>query len=86
MFAHVPLTPPVLAAVQALHVPVQVVLQQTPSTQLPLRQSLLAMQVWPLSSLQTPEPLQEPLAHSLAGSCPFAMLEQVPTEPATLHA
>jgi hypothetical protein len=44
--------PPFFAAEQARHVPLQVVLQQTPSAQLPLTQSMLPLQVCPSIFLQ----------------------------------
>jgi hypothetical protein len=47
MGAHVPLLPPVLAAEHARQLPVQVVLQQTPSMQLPLEHSFGNAQAMP---------------------------------------
>jgi hypothetical protein len=41
-----------------MHVPLQLVLQQTPSTQLPERHWLLSVQAWPFVSTQPPMPLQ----------------------------
>jgi hypothetical protein len=54
---HVPMVPGIL---QALHVPLQVVLQQTPSTQTPLRHKLACcgLHELPFSSRQLPAPLQ----------------------------
>jgi hypothetical protein len=54
-FVHVPTLP---ATLQALHVPAHVALQQTPSTQKPLKQSPAAPQTAPLIFLQAPAPLQ----------------------------
>jgi ribonuclease E len=47
--AQVPLAPPVLAAEQAVQAPVQAVLQQNPSTQLPEAHWLAAVQAAPLA-------------------------------------
>jgi hypothetical protein len=65
---------------------VQVVLQHTPSMQFPLEHWASSVQATPSSSLQTPEPSQAPLAHSLSGSWPFATSVQVPTVPARSQA
>jgi hypothetical protein len=62
-FAQVPLVTPVFAALHALHVPVQALLQQTPSMQLPLAHSLGAAQGSPsgwLPPAHMPEPSQLP--------------------------
>ena len=68
----------------------QVVLQHTPSMQLPLRQSPLAAQLELLTALHAPAPLHtsapELPVHSFAGSVPDAMLEQTPSDPEMLHA
>ena len=53
MFAHVPLAPPVRAAEQAVHVPVQALLQQTPSTQKPEVHSRVAAQAAPFAFFAT---------------------------------
>jgi hypothetical protein len=55
----------------ARHTPVQVLLQQRPSTQLVLRHCVPIVQLLPFGSgeLQAPEPLQVAApAHSLSGS------------------
>jgi hypothetical protein len=44
---------------QALHVPMQAVLQQTPSTQLPLEHCAAAAHVAPLASVETHEPPEQ---------------------------
>src|SRR5688572_22225906 len=93
MVPHSPLTPPpFFVAVHARHDPVQAVLQQTLSTQLPLVHSAPVAHGVPLTlSAQAPEPLQlaEPL-HSSSGSLLLAMGPQVPSEPepffAAVHA
>jgi hypothetical protein len=63
--AHVPFAPPVFAVLHAWHVPLQAVLQQYPSTQLPLAHSE-----------QPPATLQS-LARLHAAPCAF-FVEQVP--------
>jgi len=85
MFEHVPTEP---ARLHAAHVPAHAVLQHTPSTQLPLTHSAPSEQAAPIAkNPHAPAPLQLTApTHSFAGSCPFAMLEHVPSEPATLHA
>jgi hypothetical protein len=91
MFAHEPLTPPVFAALHALHAPVQVVEQQTPSRQNVLPHSASTVQAAPTPSwVQALAPLHAvaPL-HSLSGSRPFATGAHVPFAPpvfAALHA
>ena len=92
MFPHVPSEPlPFFAALQARHTPLQAVLQQTPSTQLPLVQVAPVMQAVPSGFAHEPDPLHvdEP-AHSLSGSVPLAMLPHVPSAPlpffAAVHA
>jgi len=85
-FEQVPTEPPTLHAWQ---VPVHVVLQQTPSTQLPLTQSELPPgQFCPLIFLQAPIPSHAllPLQLGLLSVRPLAMFEQVPSLPAMLHA
>jgi hypothetical protein len=70
-------------------VPLQAVLQQTPSTQKPVRHCDEALHVEPLLSRHVPAPLHAPLpVHALAGkvSCmPNGMFVQVPREPETAH-
>jgi hypothetical protein len=65
MFPQVPVVPPVLAFVQALQVPVQVLLQQTPSTQWlpaveqswsPVESTGSAAQAAPCATFRTQEP------------------------------
>jgi hypothetical protein len=66
---HVPFAPPVAAAEQAWHVPVQAVLQQNPLTQLPAVHWVDAVQTWPTLSVGThcSFPLQKlPVAHWLS--------------------
>jgi len=75
---------------QATHVPVQAALQQTPSTQKPLKHSVVAEQVWPFSFLQTPLPSHDWFTPEHAGtplvsSKPAATLEQMPTAPVMLQ-
>jgi len=48
--AHVPLTPPVSAAAQAMQAASHALLQHTPSTQKPLSQGVAAAQGCPLAS------------------------------------
>jgi hypothetical protein len=67
---HVPsLLCPVSAAVQAWHVPEQAALQQTPSTQRPLKHSLCWLQVAPWLSRHVPAPLHTLLPTQLGESC-----------------
>jgi hypothetical protein len=80
--------PTLPARLQASQVPAQAVLQQTPSTQLPLAHSPLRVHAAPLpNSAQAPEPLHVVMpGHSLAGSVAAGMGAQTPTLPATLQA
>ena len=76
------------ALLHAWQVPAHVVLQHTPSTQLPLVHSALMEQALPLpSSAHAPAPLHVVApVHSFAGSVFAGTFEHVPTLPATLHA
>ena len=67
--AHVPLLPPVFAALHALQVPVQAVSQQKPSTQPPA-----LAQAWQPTTLQSAPAatLHEAPCDFLARHCPFA--------------
>ena len=68
------------------HDPVQAVLQQTPSTQLPLAHWLPSAQAMPSPSRQLPVPLHTFDPRQLGVSCWKAgVLTQEPTLPATLH-
>jgi hypothetical protein len=59
MLLHVPSTPPVFAAAQAWHVPVQAVLQQKPSAHCPLAQLALPPgHGCPTAALHAPAPSQ----------------------------
>jgi hypothetical protein len=81
MYPQIPSWP---ARAQDWHKPEHAVLQQKPSTQLKLWQSVARVQAVPLeSSVQPPAPLHV-LApeHSSAGSWPFGMYPQVPSWPA----
>jgi hypothetical protein len=64
--AQVPSALPVRALVQAMHVPVQALLQQTPSTQWPLVHPLSALHVWPM-----PERTHMPFMQLLLGHWPL---------------
>jgi hypothetical protein len=78
---------PFFVAVQAWQLPVQAVLQQTPSTQLPLRHWLPCEHAWPVVSTQAPAPLQVLVPVQLGASgWPDGTLVQVPRLPGTLHA
>ena len=82
MGPHVPSRPvPFLTAEHALHVPEQLVLQQTLSTQNPDKQSAGNEHVAPWSNLHALEPLQDPLVHSFSGSVAVMMGPQVPLVP-----
>jgi len=85
MLTHWPSLPDTL---HALHVAVQELWQQKPSTQVPFRQSLLPAQPCPTSFLHWPLPLQETLepVHEGESSWPVGTFEHVPTLPDTLHA
>jgi hypothetical protein len=74
----VPLVPPVLAAEHAVQAPAQAVLQQNPSTQLPDRQSVAAVQAVPLA-LQAAPPVQvtHPPALHRAPAAQSVFVEQV---------
>lgn len=91
MFPHIPSTPlPFTAEVHAWHVPEQLELQQTPSTQYPLEHSVPKLQSAPSPSStepleQAPNPLQTP-RHSLSGSSPLPILPQVPSAPFPIFA
>jgi len=65
-----------------------VALQQTPSAQMPLMQSVPSVQGPPWFCLHPPLPSQTFVvpAHSLAGSSPLPMFVHVPNEPARLQA
>jgi len=75
-----------------MHRVVHVELQQKPSTQLPLSQALATVQGWPVTSAQTPLPLQTmvPLASqgglALSSFWPYAMGVHVPAWPVRLQA
>jgi hypothetical protein len=72
---------------QAWQVPLQPVLQQTPSTQLPERHWPAFAQTVPFVYRQVPEPLQALGAVQFGASgWPDGTLEQVPMLPVTLHA
>ena len=82
-------TPRLPDRLHALHVPMQVVLQQTPSAQLPLRHSEVALHICPSPFLHAP--LSQALGavhviNALVSTPPVGMFEQTPREPATLHA
>jgi hypothetical protein len=82
---------PFFAAVHARQVAEQSVLQHTPSTQLPLRQSLAVAQVVPFWLRHTPAALHAAVpGHSLSGSVSGATCPQLPSWPppffAALHA
>ena len=79
-FPQTPFAPPVFAALHALHVPVQALLQQTPSVQKPDWHSEAIVQLDPSpSSPQAPIPLQAAAPeHSASGSRPLETGEQVP--------
>jgi hypothetical protein len=82
-FAHVPMLP---AMLHALQVSGHAVLQQTPSTQKLLKQSLAAAQVWAFSFLQAPFPSHELVPMQPGESSELAeTFEHVPTLPMTLH-
>jgi hypothetical protein len=67
------------------HVVVQALLQQKPSTQLPLAHWLLIVHIWPLPSWHVPEPLHTLVPAQPGASCwPSGTLAQVP-EPLMLH-
>jgi hypothetical protein len=79
---HEPSAPePFLAAVHAMHVPVQAALQQTPSAQKPLRHWLAAVQATPLAAfgVQTPLAQYSVLAHCASSAQAVQVLaEQKP--------
>jgi hypothetical protein len=83
-FEQVPTVP---VRLQAWHVVVQALLQQTPSTQLPLKHSTVLAQPSPISFLQTPMPSQDWFTpeHVLTSSWPEGTFEQVPTVPIRLQ-
>jgi hypothetical protein len=84
MLAQVPTLP---GRLQVWHVPLQLLLQQTPSTQLPLVHWLPCAQRIPLLRRHAPEPLHTELPPHVPGSCwKESVLVQVPTLPAMLHA
>ena len=88
MRAHEPFGCPVLSLLHARHVPVQVELQQNPSTQNPVAHCALPVHALPLGSpWHPPEPshVAAPV-HSSSGSLTLGMLLQVPTLPAKLQA
>jgi hypothetical protein len=82
--------PTLPVTLHAWQLPLHAVLQHTPSTQLPLRQSPFAAHVSPFVNTQAPALLHAlGVTHALAGnvSCwPVGTLVQVPRLPATLHA
>lgn len=82
---HVPLAEAPAATLQAWQSPVTVPphaeLQQTPSTQLPDKQSLPVTQATPRSNLHALVPVHEPMAHSLSGSAPVTIGPHVPFVP-----
>ena len=85
--AQVPPATPVRALLHELHVPLQTLLQHTPSTQKPVTHSPPMVHASPGPFTHAPMPLQTPApAHSLAGSVFRAILVHVPTEPRLLHA
>lgn len=89
MLPQVPSVPlPFFAARQDWQVDVQVLLQQTPSVQMPLVHSPFCVQATPfVRSAQVPDPLQETApVHSLSGSFPERMLSQTPSTPAPFFA
>ena len=89
MLPQVPFEPePFFASEQAWQIPEQAVLQQKPSTQLPLEHSEAIVQAAPLArSPHAPAPLQVVAPeHSFAGSVPAGTLVHKPTLPVTLHA
>lgn len=89
MGPQVPLVPwPFNASEHALHIPVQFVSQQTPSTQKPEMQSVGKVQVAPLSDLHAPKPSHDWLVpeHVPMSSWLAATFEHVPMLPAMLHA
>lgn len=78
------------ATLQAWQVPVQLLLQQYPSTQFPFRQSLLDAQACPFSFRQLPVPSQETvdplhIIVPVVSSEPTGTNEQVPSLPDTLQ-
>jgi hypothetical protein len=77
---HVPPGPPVFVAEHATHVPMQLVLQQLPSTQLPLVHWVPLPQATPLARVeQVPAPAHtDDAGHSLSGSVPGVTAAQVP--------
>jgi hypothetical protein len=80
--AQVPLAEPVLAMLHARQAPAHEVLQQKPSTQLPLSHCELMVHAEPCGSSQAPAPLQSSgLVHSLSGSEPEMIGPQVPLVP-----
>jgi hypothetical protein len=81
---HVPTLPVTL---QAWQVPLQALLQQTPSTQIPLAHWLLCAQAMEFPWRQAPAPLQAPGAVQPGeSSWPEGVFAHVPTLPAMLHA
>jgi hypothetical protein len=73
---------PGVLPLQYWHEPLQAVLQQTVSTQLPLKHWLAVWQVWPFLLLQVPLPSQVWVPEqALFGSSAFVTLTQVPPLP-----
>lgn len=69
---------PFFAALQATQVPVQAVLQQTPSRQKFEAHVADDEHALPMSARQDPEPLHERPPHSASGSFPFTILSHTP--------
>jgi hypothetical protein len=85
MFVHAPAV--MIETLHDWHVPEQAELQQTPSTQKPLKQSPSTPHAEPLSFLQLPMPSQEFVVVQLGASSTFmGVLVHVPSAPVTLQA
>jgi hypothetical protein len=79
MSAHVPSIPPVFAALHAWHVPVQAVLQQTPSVeQKPVSQSPLTTHVCPTTGSQAPAALHAWFAGHAPGEPTGSITHELP--------
>ena len=77
--------PSFAARLHCWQVPLQAVLQQTPSVQLPLAHSVNDVQVWPSSALHCWVASHARSLGQVSSGCPAGTLLQVPALPATLH-